>query len=115
MTYETWGYRADAQYTPGTSLTGYKVEATDGHIGKVDDATYDVGAAYIVVNTKPWLIGKHVMLPAGTITRIDHEDETLYVDRTQAQIKAAPEYDPTHHRGDADYRTTLGSYYDGLK
>jgi hypothetical protein len=109
MTHDIWGYSAESQYTPGTNLTGYKVEATDGHIGKVDAATYDDGSAYIVVNTTPWLIGKHVMLPAGTITRIDHNEQTIYIDRTKDQIKDAPEYDP--RRNDPDYHTALGGYY----
>ncbi|MFB7909869.1 PRC-barrel domain containing protein [Kitasatospora sp. NPDC056076] len=106
-----WGYNPASQYTPGTTLTGYKVEATDGHIGKVDDATDEVGAAYIVVNCKPWLIGKHVMLPAGTITRVDHDNETIHVNRNKEQIKDGPEYDPDIHRGDAGYRDTVGKYY----
>ncbi len=31
-----WGYRSDAGYQQGSDLTGFKVEATDGSIGKVD-------------------------------------------------------------------------------
>ncbi|MFD8695437.1 PRC-barrel domain containing protein [Kitasatospora purpeofusca] len=111
MSHDIWGYPEASQYTPGTDLNGYKVEATDGTVGKVDDATDEVGSAYIVVNCKPWLIGKHVMLPAGTVTRVDHDDETIYVNRTKDQIKDAPEYDPDTHKNDPAYRTTLGSYY----
>ncbi|MDJ0347489.1 PRC-barrel domain-containing protein [Streptomyces sp. H10-C2] len=106
-----WDYTAAAQYTYGTDLTGYKVEATDGHIGKVDEATDEVGAAYIVVNCKPWLIGKHVMVPAGAITRVDHDKETIHVGRTKDQVKDAPEYDPDTMAGSADYRSSLGTYY----
>ncbi|MFF2147022.1 PRC-barrel domain containing protein [Kitasatospora sp. NPDC058190] len=111
---DIWGYSASSQYAPGTDLNGYKVEATDGTVGKVDDATDEVGAAYIVVNCRPWLIGKHVMLPAGTITRVDHDNETIHVGRTKDQIKDAPEYNPDIHRNDAGYRTSLGSYYGNL-
>lgn len=110
---DIWGYSASSQYTPGTDLNGYKVEATDGTVGKVDDATDEVGAAYIVVNCKqPWLIGKHVMLPAGTIIRVDHDDETIHVGRTKDQIiKDAPQYDSDKHKNDAGYRDTLAGYY----
>ncbi|MFB7908328.1 PRC-barrel domain containing protein [Kitasatospora sp. NPDC056076] len=108
---DIWGYSASSQYTPGTDLNGYKVEATDGTVGKVDDATDEVGAAYIVVNCKPWLIGKHVMLPAGTISRVDHDNETIHVNRTKEQIKDSPEYDPDIHKNDPGYRETLGGYY----
>jgi hypothetical protein len=109
MTHDIWGYSAQSQYDVGTDLTGYRVEATDGHIGKVDEATYDDGSAYIVVNTKPWLLGKHVMLPAGTITSIRHAEQTIHIGLNKDQIKDAPEYDPD--KNNAVYRTALGSYY----
>ena len=106
-----WDYSTQSHYTPGIDLTGYKVEATDGHIGKVDDATDEVGAARIVVNCKPWLIGEHVVLPAGTITRVDRDKEAIYVSLTKEQIKNAPEYDADVHGNEVDYRTTLDRYY----
>ncbi|WP_037606772.1 hypothetical protein [Streptacidiphilus rugosus] len=108
---DIWGYGPASKYSSGTDLTGYKVEATDGHVGKVDDATEEVGAAFIVVNCKPWLIGKHVMLPAGTITLVDTDQETIHVNRTKDEIKNAPEYDPELHRNDTKYRTSVGTYY----
>ncbi|WP_406502838.1 PRC-barrel domain containing protein [Streptomyces sp. NBC_01602] len=111
---DLWSYAPGAQYIPSTDLTGYKVEAADGHIGKVDEATDEVGAAHIVVNCKPWLIGKHVVIPAGTITRVDHEAENVYVGLTKDQVKEAPEYDPDTMRGDTNYREILGTYYGTL-
>ncbi|MFI5542323.1 hypothetical protein ACIA6E_00975 [Streptomyces sp. NPDC051815] len=36
-----------------TAAAGGKVEAGDGHIGKVDEDTEEVGASYIVVDTRP--------------------------------------------------------------
>jgi hypothetical protein len=72
-------------YPTGTSadldLVGYKVEATDGHIGEVDEASYDADAGYIVVDTGPWIFGKHVLLPAGVIDRIDFDEETFERER----------------------------------
>src|SRR5262245_58612311 len=32
-------------------ISGFKVEAVDGSIGKVDDATYEIGGSYLVVDT----------------------------------------------------------------
>ncbi|MDJ0385971.1 PRC-barrel domain-containing protein [Streptomyces sp. G-G2] len=106
-----WSYTLDSHYSPGTRLTGFKVEATDGHIGKVDEATEEVGSAYIVVDTGPWIFGKEVLLPAGTIVRVDTKEEKILVNRTKEQIKNAPEYDKDKHRGDAAYRSQLGTYY----
>ena len=97
--------------TDKADVVGYAVEALDGSIGKVDDATYDVGSSYLVVDTGPWIFGKKVMLPAGVIENVDHDDEKIMVDRSKDEIKNAPEFDDSMVR-DEGYRTRLGSYYD---
>ncbi|MEU9182069.1 PRC-barrel domain-containing protein [Streptomyces sp. NPDC048550] len=106
-----WSYNPESHYTPGTSLVGFKVDASDGHIGKVDEATEEVGSSYIVVDTGPWIFGKHVLLPAGTVVRVDTKEETINVSLTKDQIKESPEYVEDKHRGDAAYRDQLGQYY----
>ena len=93
------------------NVVGYQVEALDGSIGKVDEATYDAGSAYIVVDTGPWIFGKKVMLPAGTIRSVDHEEKKVFVHRTKEQIKDAPEFEDGIAY-DSSYRGRLGSYYD---
>jgi hypothetical protein len=96
----------------GMSLVGYSVQATDGDIGKVDDATMDVDASHIVVDTGPWIFGRRVMLPAGTINSIDRNDEKVYVDRTKDQIKDSPAFEGADP-ADPAYREQLGTYYGG--
>lgn len=92
-------------------LKGFKVEATDGDIGKVDEATYDVGSSYIVVDTGPWIFGRKVLLPAGVIEEIDVDEQRIRVRLTKDQIKNAPELDEvTDFRSD-EYRERVGSYY----
>jgi hypothetical protein len=107
---DIWSYR---ETITGVDLTGFTVEAADGEIGKVDEATDEVGASSIVVDTGAWIIGKKVMLPAGTIERVDLEEEKIYVDRTRDEIKNAPEYDPSGY-AEQEYRIALGEYYSGL-
>jgi hypothetical protein len=46
-----------------------------------------------VVDTGPWIFGKKVLLPAGTINRVDADGGKLYVDLTKEQIKDSPEFD----------------------
>jgi hypothetical protein len=92
------------------NLAGFSVEALDGGIGKVDDATYDVGGSYLVVDTGPWIFGKKVMLPAGVVRDVDLDTETVFVNRTKDQIKDAPEFDNDNYR-DPKYRDDLGGYY----
>ncbi|MET9646344.1 PRC-barrel domain-containing protein [Streptomyces syringium] len=113
MTENIWGYHPTAGHTAGTSLVGYKVEATDGSIGKVDKHSDDVGSAYLVVDTGVWIFGKHVLLPAGTIIRIDADEQKIYVGRTKAEIKDAPEFDKEKHLGDPGYHDQVGGYYGG--
>jgi hypothetical protein len=93
-------------------LTGFSVEATDGGIGKVDEATYETSRSYIVVDTGPWIFGKKVLLPAGVIQRVDLDSETIFVNRTKDEIKNAPEFDETTYREEA-YRSQVGDYYSG--
>lgn len=92
-------------------LVGYHVEATDGSIGSIDETSNDVGASYLVVDTGPWIFGRKVMLPAGTVQRVDHDDRKVYVDRTKEQIKDSPEYDMDTF-GKPDYRERVGGYYE---
>jgi hypothetical protein len=91
-------------------ISGFKVEALDGSIGKVDDATYEVGRSHIVVDTGPWIFGKKVMLPAGIVRSIDESEEQVFVNRTKEQIKNAPEFDESL-LGDDAYRSSVGTYY----
>ena len=111
-THDVWTYPGaiDSQVS-GRNLVGYGVEALDGSIGKVDDATYDVSGAFIVVDTGPWILGKKVMLPAGVIRDVDVDDEKIFVNRTKEQIKDAPELERTSLTPDDEYRGRLGSYY----
>jgi hypothetical protein len=110
-TVDIWSYRAESGFGGETrDIAGYKVEATDGSIGKVDEATYDAGSSYIVVDTGPWIFGKKVMLPAGVVSSVDPDEEKVYVNRTKDQIKDAPEFDEGEYRGD-DYRDRVGGYY----
>jgi hypothetical protein len=66
-----------------------------------------------VVDTGPWIFGRKVMLPAGVVERIDTAEKTVYVDRTKAEIKDAPEYDDAVAEN-SQYREQLGNYYTGL-
>ncbi|MGH2921365.1 MAG: DUF2795 domain-containing protein [Gaiellaceae bacterium] len=107
-TAEIWAYRGGLR--TDVDLSGYEVEARDGSIGTVDEATNEVGASYLIVDTGPWIFGKHVLLPAGVIERIDTYERRVIVGRTRDEIKSAPEYDP---EGDVSmgYRQEVGSYY----
>jgi hypothetical protein len=111
-TVDIWAYREERW--AGIDLTGFDVEAVDGGIGSVDEATAEIGGSYLVVDTGPWIFGKKVMLPAGVIDRIDTEERKVYVDRTKDEIKSAPEFDEDLLRDNA-YRGELADYYGGAR
>jgi hypothetical protein len=109
--WDPWTYRRDAAMSASrTDLVGFDVEATDGGIGTIDEATYDVGSSYVVVDTGPWIFGSKVMLPAGTISRIDNFSRKVYVDRRKDEIKSAPKSDKDAYT-DRKYRDRVGDYY----
>ncbi|MET9885572.1 PRC-barrel domain-containing protein [Streptomyces sp. NPDC006430] len=108
---EIWGHRQDTGYRGGLDLVGYKVEATDGSIGKIDKHSDEVGASHLVVDTGVWIFGKHVLLPAGTITRIDTTEQRVYVNRSKEQIKSAPEFDEAKYGGEPNYLEQFARYY----
>jgi hypothetical protein len=97
------------------NLVGYEVEATEGKIGKVDESTKDVQSqGFLVIDTGPWIFGKKVMLPAGIVSGVDHDEQKVFVNRTKDEIKNAPEFDEERFREEI-YRNELGEYYSGLR
>jgi hypothetical protein len=110
MAFELWTYRVQLA---GLDLTGYAVEATDGPIGKIDDATSEADSSYVVVDTGPWIFGKKVMIPAGAVEDIALENKVVRVGLTKDQIKSSPGWDAETF-GQQAYRDQLGSYYGGM-
>ena len=118
---EIYEYRVDV-YAPASGgnagaaqlpdVTGYDVEATDGHIGKVDEATNEPQSSCLVVDTGFWIFGKKRMIPAGVVQRIDPDEKKVFVGMTKDQIKDAPDYDADRHAADkTGYHEEVGDYY----
>ena len=106
---ELWTF-TDLDSWRGTDITGFDVQAVDGEIGSVDEATYDIGASSLVCDTGPWIFGKKVLLPAGVVDRVDVTNRKLFVNRTKDEIKSAPEFEPERYTEEA-YRNNIGTYY----
>lgn len=107
-TAEMWTYRGGVR--TDANLDGYEVEARDGSIGTVDEATNEVGRSYLIIDTGPWIFGRRALLPAGVIERIDHNNRRVYVNRTRDEVRRAPEYDPAAGFSTA-YRQRIGTHY----
>jgi hypothetical protein len=80
------------------AVSGYHIEATDGHIGHVagyliDDETWAV--RYLIVDTSNWWVGHKVLIAPDWITGVHWADETVSVNLSRAKVKDAPAYDPS--------------------
>lgn len=116
---EIYTYRIGVLVPKGSSIgqlpdvTGYDVEATDGSIGKVDEATYHEASSCLVVDTGFWIFGKKRMIPAGVVQRVDPEAKKVFVNMTKDEIKSAPDYDADrHHKDETGYHKEVGGYYE---
>jgi hypothetical protein len=108
--FDPWNFRPDvAVEVQGAKLAGYKVEAIDGQVGTVDTSSLDPDDSYLVLSTGR-LLGKKLHLPAGTVNHVDRNERRIYVDRSKAQIKGAPEVKPEVYDEPAN-RETLADYY----
>lgn len=107
---EIWMNRAEG-WSDNREVVGYTVHATDGDIGKIDETTTQADRNHIVVDTGFWIFGKKRLIPAGTVVRVDHDDETVHVNMTKAQVKDAPDFDESR-RDEDDFYRTHEDYYD---
>ncbi|MEU5217067.1 PRC-barrel domain containing protein [Streptomyces sp. NPDC020807] len=111
MSEHLWSFSTESGYLAGTDLTGWRVEASDGHIGKVDKHSDEVDDSYLVVDTGVWIFGKEVLIPARTVTRVEPEEETLYLALTKEQVKDSPEFVSEKHLADRQHREEIDQYY----
>ena len=105
-----WEYEMSV-LRPDRDVVGYDVEATDGSIGKIDEASNEAASSYLVVDTGFWIFGKKRLIPAGVIRRVDDEDRTVFVSMTKDQIKSAPDFEAR----DRDDRDRYETYYGSLQ
>jgi hypothetical protein len=106
---ELWSFREDVGHDRA-DLTGMTVEAVDGSVGSVKDDISDIDGAYMLVDTGPPIIGSTVLVPAGLVTAIDVDNESLKVDRTKDEIKGAPDFEAGTGK-DPAYRDAVARHY----
>ena len=112
MSDTVWSYR-DNEWSEDRDLVGYEVEADGGAIGKVDEASTEASAQWLVVDTGFWIFGKKRVIPAGTVVGMDHDGRRIIVSMTKDQVKAAPDYDESEWANEdtrAQQRARHGDY-----
>lgn len=94
-------------------LRGFKLRATDGDIGHVDDLYFhddDWQTRYFVVDTGSWLFGRQVLISPFAMHAPHWEERVIPVDLTRDQVENSPEIDlkqPISRQHQAD----LHGYY----
>ncbi len=106
-----WSYR-DNDFNTDRELVGYSVMASDGPIGQIDESSTEATGQWLVVDTGFWIFGKKRLIPAGTVTGIDHEGGTVVVNVSKDEIRSAPDFDKDDWNDEAKARHT--DYYSGL-
>ncbi|MEU6947446.1 PRC-barrel domain containing protein [Streptomyces sp. NPDC046316] len=110
MTDDLWSYGRLCGHVAGTDLTGWRVEAGDGHVGEVDEHADEVGDAFLVLDAGTWIFGK-LLIPAGAVTRIDAEERTIHLGMSKEQVEDAPQFLSDKDRADPQYREDVVAYY----
>lgn len=97
-----------------SDLTGLKLGAKDGEIGRVkdfyfDDQTWTV--RYLVADTGTWLTGRHVLISPFALENVDPKHAHLNVKLTKEQIERSPSIDqdkPVSRQFETDYARYYG-------
>jgi hypothetical protein len=84
------------------AVTGYHIEARDGEIGHIedfllDDAHWDI--RYLVIDTKNWWPGEHVLISPYAVREISWPDRLIRLDVTRDKVKASPTWAPDEMMG----------------
>jgi hypothetical protein len=78
-------------------VTGYRIHATDGEIGHVENFFIHStawGIAYLMVDTRNWWPGKHVLMSPRAVKEIDWSERHIRLNVTRDKVKASPPWDP---------------------
>jgi uncharacterized protein YrrD len=87
---------ADSHLRSSNEVIGYEIMATDGPIGSVENFVFDDESwaiRYLVVDTRKWLPGRHVLLSPESIERVSWSDHEVFVSMTRQAIETSPDYD----------------------
>jgi len=103
----------DAHLRGTRAVTGYRLHATDGPIGHVEDYIVDDRKwciRYLVADAGLWLPGRKVLISPHWIKSVAWETSEVFVDLTQAAVRNSPEFDPSRPVSE-DYESVLYDHY----
>ena len=96
------------------AVNNYKLQATDGELGQIEDFILDDetwAIRYLIVNTGSWWSGKKVLISTQWIKRVSWSDSKVFVDLSLESVKQSPEYTEDSPLA-RDYEISLHRHYD---
>lgn len=105
--------KGDPHLYSAREVTGYRVEATDGQIGHVDDFILDDSRwlfQYVVVDTKNWWPARKVVLLPMWISGVTWDARRVRFDLPRETIRNGPEFDPRAPVNE-EHETRFYDYY----
>jgi hypothetical protein len=101
---------ADVVSDPGPTPPVVSSDAADGDIGSIDQATYEAGSSFMVVDTAPWIPKNKVLIPAGAVRTSDLDRRRVLLGLTKDQIQRSPSFAPPQSP-DRRFLERVGSYF----
>lgn len=80
-------------------VVGYQIQASDDVVGHVEDFLFDDanwGLQLMVVDTRNWWPGRHVLISPKRILQISWEEKSVMVHATRSEIEHSPQYVDGH-------------------
>lgn len=94
-------------------IKDYRILATDGEIGHVENFLIDDGhwdVRYLIVDTRNWWPGKHVLISPYAVQAVSWSDGAIRLDVDREHVKSSPPWDPITMI-DKVYEKKLHSHY----
>ncbi len=105
--------KGDPNLRSTREVAGYHIHAADGEIGHVEDfivSNKDWVIRYLVVDTRNWLPGRHVLIPPEWVEDIDWEEREVRVGVTRQEVESSPPYDASAPVN-REYEAQMYDYY----
>ena len=107
------GGAGDPHLRSFSEVEGYRVHAKNGEIGHVEDILVDDvgwGVRYLIIDTKNWWAGKHVLISPYAVEAISWGGGEFKLNVTRDQVRSSPSWNPSTPIGE-EYEQSLHSHY----
>ncbi|OGB26659.1 MAG: hypothetical protein A3I66_03705 [Burkholderiales bacterium RIFCSPLOWO2_02_FULL_57_36] len=95
----------DSHLRSSNEVIGYDIRETNDLIGHVEDFLFDSrdwSIRFMIVNTRQWWPGKHVMISPQLIQEVNWPSRQVVVNVTREAVENSLEYDPAHPPAEDD-------------